>query len=352
MKRQIPLYVEEMADDAIDRLNNLKNDNTVSFAFMTDIHHCIDYAERAMYAISEIDKKHALAFSCMGGDYLCNNPSTPKASAVEQLKEMRASADELAHDVPTIILKGNHDENSFGDIKNVVPTGEIYDILLSYNNGITGTVQEPRTAYGYYDIPREKLRVIYIDPIDKRYETDADGAVTDMGQNGFTFGNRQLNWFAHDALNLPSADWSVVIFSHIMPISTPLMFDRPFGGEALWEILCAYKRGGKYSARAEKNGEEYDVSCDFSGRGGDVIAVITGHEHADRTWIADGIRVITAAAAASDNFDTEISDCGRVQYKTRGSGEESAFSVFVVDRKDRTIWQIRCGAGADYCVTY
>lgn len=39
-------------------------------------------------------------------------------------------------------------------------------------------------------------------------------------------------------------------------------------------------------------------------------------------------------------------DCGRVQYRTRGSGEESAFSVFVVDRKDRTIWQIRCGAGA------
>lgn len=352
MKRKIPLYVEEMVSGAVSRLNNLKNENTMSFAFTTDIHNCIDYAERAMYAISEINKEHPIAFSCMGGDYLCNNSSTPKAEALRQQRQMRASADELANDVPTMILKGNHDDNPFGKTENIISGDELYDVLLSYNGKFTGDAENPKAAYGYYDMPEQKLRAIYLDPIDKPYKTAADGTVTDDGENELSFGNRQINWFAHEALRLPSADWSVIVLSHIMPIATPLMSDRPFGGEAMWEILCAYKNGGKYSACAEKNGARYSVECDFSGRTGDVIAVITGHQHCDRMQMANGIRVITAAAAASDNFGTEMCDNGRIQYKTRGSGEESAFSVFVIDRKERKIWQIRCGAGDDYCVKY
>ena len=83
--------VDEMIEGAVSRLNNIKNDNTVSFAFFTDIHNCLDYTERAMYAAKKINKQFPLAFCCLGGDYLCNNSSTTKACAVAQHKEMRAS---------------------------------------------------------------------------------------------------------------------------------------------------------------------------------------------------------------------------------------------------------------------
>ena len=38
MSRTMPSYVEEMIDGAVSRLDNLKNEHTVSFAFMTDTH--------------------------------------------------------------------------------------------------------------------------------------------------------------------------------------------------------------------------------------------------------------------------------------------------------------------------
>ena len=325
MKRPIPAYVDEMIEGAVSRLNNIKNDNTVSFAFITDIHNCIDYTERAMYAAKKINKQFPLAFCCLGGDYLCNNSSTTKACAVAQHKEMRASLENLGNVPPTMIIKGNHDDNSFGDLKNVISDRELHGLLFEHNKIFIGDKEAPNAAYGYYDIPKEKLRAIYLDSMDITYETDENGIVTGMNPISLSFGNRQLNWFATEALKLPHKDWSVVILSHTMPIATPLMYDRPFGGEALWEILCAFKRGGSYKAKAEKNGAFYDIACDFSYQGaGDVIAFITGHEHADRTQKIDGIRVITAAAAASDNFGSGMCDNGRIQKKTRGSGEESA----------------------------
>ncbi len=349
MKRPIPQYVDEMIDGAVSRLENLRTPDTISFAFITDTHSCIDYTERALYAISKINEQHKIAFTCMGGDYLCNNSSTSRENAVAQHREFRDAVENLGQNPPTVIIKGNHDDNPFGEIKNIVPQNELYNLLFEHNAFLSGG--DPTEAYGYYDMPELKLRAIYLNSSDRRYETDSDGTVIDVETGGY--GNKQLNWFAHDALILPDNDWSVVIFAHIMPIATQIMLDRPFGGEALWNILLSFKNGGKYSAYEDRNGESYEVSCDFSKNGkGNVIAFVTGHEHVDRTCMADGIRIITVLSAASDNFCTGVSGNGRVQYKTRGSGEESAFSVFVIDRKTHVISQIRCGAGDDYSVSF
>ena len=352
MRKPIPQYVDEMVEGAVSRLNNLKNENTVSFAFVTDTHNCIDYTERALYAISKIDREHKIEFTCLGGDYLCNNSSTTRADAIKQHLETRKVVDELGQHPTAIVLRGNHDVNSFGKTENIIPTEEFYDVLLSSNERFYGGKGE-KVCYGYYDMADIKLRAVYLDTSDNVYETDENGTVIKEVTSGYRFGNRQLNWFANDALSLPGNDWSVVVFSHIMPIATPIMPDRPFGGNALWGILTAFKNGTAYRASEDRDGDFYEVSCDFSKNGkGNVIAVITGHQHTDLFYMADGIRVITAVSAASDNFETGICHNGRVQYKTRGSGEESAFSVFVADMDKRIISMIRCGAGDDYTVDF
>ena len=88
MSRTMPSYVEEMIDGAVSRLDNLKNEHTVSFAFMTDTHNCTTLTGRGLYALREIDRRAGVAFTCLGGDYLCNNARTSKEKALSQLREL------------------------------------------------------------------------------------------------------------------------------------------------------------------------------------------------------------------------------------------------------------------------
>lgn len=353
MRKPIPAYVDEMVEGAVSRLNNLKTEHTFAFAFMTDTHNCMDLTERSLYAVGKIHEEYPLLFNCLGGDYLCNNVNTTKQMAVDQHKELSAAIDELGQTLPTMVVKGNHDDNPFGPLEVCITRDELYDILMKHNSRFTGDPEEPKAMYGYYDMPQEKLRAIYLDAVDREYVTDETGIVVDRSE--MHFGNRQINWFAHEALKLPEKDWSVVVFAHMQAIPSRVTMGRMFGGNAIWNILSAFKHGESYASSEKKHGLEYSVECDFTEQGeGDVIAFICGHNHADRTAISEGIRMISCCATASDNFTFTVPgmEDKTIPRKTRGSGEESAFTVFVVNRETRRISVIRCGAGPDYHVEY
>ncbi len=349
--KNIPGYVDEMVEGAISRLDNLAFDDRVFFAFLTDTHNCVSYTERALYAIDEINKKHTIQFCCLGGDYLCNNKRTTKETAINQLLQTYEACNKSKIKVPTFIVKGNHDINSFADCENAVSDAEIYDNLLKYNSQNKGVNNLGKT-YGYFDVAEEKIRVIWLDSMD--FPLDAKERKRLIHTDGIpsAYGNEQINWFAHSALDLPEG-WSVVVFSHMLPVCSGVINERAFGGEAVWNILLAYKNGTKYSSKESKDILNYDVECDFTSKGkGDVIAYICGHNHADRTEMIDKIRVISTASASSDNFNVGRSSDGEYHRKTRGSGEESAFTIFAVKRDIRKIFGIRCGAGPDFVQEY
>lgn len=348
MKKTIPLYIEEMlttkASGAIDKClkfnEYIVNDTTCAFAFITDTHNCMDYTERAFYSIDRINEHYPLSFTCLGGDYLCNNVNTTKEEAATQLQELMDAIDDFKMKSSTMVVIGNHDTNSFG-FGESLNHKEIHDIIMNRNlNNFVMNKDDENSLYCYMDIPDTKIRAIFLDS-------------SDYGGKFFTFGNKQINWFANIALDVPDSQWGVVVFSHALPISSKLAEHRVFGGQAIWEILCAFKNGTAYSASETKGDMSYDVSCDFTHKGeGDVIAYFVGHNHADRKTMIDGIRAISTLGANGENMGGGLCDDGKFYPKVLGSALESAFSIFTINRTKRQINFIRCGAGKDMICDY
>lgn len=348
----IPLYVDEMAKSAVDRLRMLPSGNSVDFAFLTDVHNCTEYFDRALYAIGEINKKYKLEFVCMGGDYLCNNALTDKEEARRQHGEIADIIKKYQGGVPIITLKGNHDDNHMGGTDATLHPGEIHDLIMQHMESFCKTDGE-KSLYGYYDMPEKKIRIIYLDVFDPEYVKKGNG-LHYIGGKDTVIGNKQLRWLCETALILPEKDWSVAVFAHAFPVPTPFgKSERFFGGDALVEILSAFMEGEAYESSAKSGELYYDVDCDFTEQGkGRLIGYFCGHYHCDWKWTVSGINIIAHLGMASDNFRVGISDDGTKHMKTRGSGEESAFSIFRVYPDERTVYCIRCGAGPDYSLKY
>lgn len=345
----IPAYVDEMAEDAVKRLKNLQYGDTASFAFVTDIHNCSDYAQRALYAIEKINKEIPIGFTCLGGDYLCNNARTSKENAIFQHKELVDIISKYGQNPLAVVAVGNHDYNVFGSDENAVMPDELFDILMTHHSDVMYDKENPKGLYGYYDDKKAKLRMIFLNLMDMPGKNKA------VNHSAAAIGTAQLKWLVNCGLNLPDSEWGVVFFSHYEPIPHPFTgATRVFGGEALWGVICAFKNGTAFSASAKRGEMQYYVDCDFTKQGKrDVIGYFYGHHHCDLQWSEAGIPLISCLAAASDNFSGGMPLFENGMYpKTRGSGEESAFSVFTVNRNERRVYCIRCGAGPDYSVGY
>ncbi len=350
-----PLYVSEMAFSATERLRMLPAGNAVNFAFITDTHNCTAYTDRALYAVNEINKKFKIEFLCMGGDYLCNNPYTEREEALRQHRELAEVIKKYSDGVPVIVIKGNHDDNPFGEPENRLYPTEIYDILMKPQEKFCAQDSNiEKSMYGYFDVPGKKLRAVYLNVFDPEYKSEGGRVFYQTGRTDM-ISEAQLKWLSEKALMLPSKDWSAAVFLHTFPIPAPFpaASERFFGGDALTEILFAFKEGTAYSASAKRGELSYNISCDFTKQGkGSLIGCFCGHCHRDWLWKVSGIQIVTQLAAASDNFGTEVCGDGRKHLKTRGSGEESAFTVYRVYPEKREVYAIRCGAGPDFSYKY
>lgn len=355
MKNSYPQYVDEMILEAIPRIKNCKLDkNAFLFAFFADTHNCNTYVDRNLYAINKINESLSVNFICIGGDYLCNNLRTTHDEAKEQLQELSDVIKKYEDKIPLMLLKGNHDQNPFGKEENELKNYEIYDILMRHHKKhFVSDDKNKKAMYGYFDMPQNKLRAIYLDVFECKYTKSEEG-LSFHQKTSYAIGNDQLNWIANTALKLPKNDWKVVLFSHSSPIIPPFkLCEHIFGGDVLIEILKAFKQGASYFAKAKKDDMFYDVECDFNCQGKcEIIGYFCGHHHTDWTWNICDIPFVSVIQTASDNFSRHICKDGKQHLKTRGSGEESAFDIVTVNPSLRKVSCIRCGAGYDYSYTY
>ena len=350
----IPSYVDEMADGAIERLRMLEDGEAFNFAFINDPHFCISYVERALYAADKINKRFPIEFFCLGGDYLCNNDHTPRDEALRQHRELAEIIKEYKDRFPLIVLNGNHDDNPFAGPENRLHPDEIYDILMSHHSEkFVSDDKVEKAMYGYHDVPAKKLRAVYLNIFDPEYIKDGNKIFL-KSERSNVISARQLEWLCEKGLELPENDWTVAIFAHCLPVTSPCEPSlRFFGGDILIDILEAFKDGKAICEKVEKGGCAYDIKCDFTGRGsGNLAGYFCGHYHRDWNWKVSGIQVVSQIAACSDNFGLHLSGDGKTHPKTRGSGEESAFSVFRVYPGKREVYCIRCGAGPDFSYNY
>ena len=231
--------------------------------------------------------------------------------------------------VPNIRVVGNHDQcattGSGGAVSRLQNSGA-YQLIGRYNAG-TG---DGLSNYGYYDIERAKLRVIYLNTSDT-VSTSTQGTLLSVSQ-------AQKNWLCETliALNEKSdaAGWKILLMSH-----APLDMNSGIAAD----ILLPYTNGGTYG------------SYTFANHSAKIIGNCHGHTHCYNVgYMSDKIRRFTIpnanfydnnhyknnASYAAWNEDTTYP-------KTENSRTDTSFSLVTVDLDSLTCYVDNYGAGYD-----
>ncbi|MCD8356311.1 MAG: hypothetical protein LUE11_07050 [Clostridia bacterium] len=338
-------YVSTEAEDVIQRLKAIQNENTFCFALFTDFHYApvryfdayggsSDYDTVAQNIVDAINLVNgSVPLECVvtlgdnieGQNYGDNSTlaSTTAERATGSLAMTRSKADDLnailsGLQVPRISCKGNHDDGSisayYGESDHVyklayiMQDADYYQRFFKHNaNKSLVSLSDPASELAaYLDLPTSKVRMVFLNSIDLPYQADSNGNCPYIGgtysqylggQHTFGYQEKQLDWLANTALKLPSSKWQVLIFQHHPMLNvfskhanTDSAYQR-FNYDVLEGILHAFQHGTAYTHSSTTgkapNGAESalfgcTVSADFTEQGpGQIMAIWNGHIHRD-----------------------------------------------------------------------
>ena len=230
---------------------------------------------------------------------------------------------------PVIVLKGNHDDNSYHTMRDDKPPLDPAKIvsdklwreqIIEYVNNeeiadkFVYNTEVDNSAYFYYDVTKggKTTRVIALNASDLDLTCDENGVIANMpqsvyqwqtdGENEFHwaagysrygYSSRQIKWLADVALADFNGD--VIFLSHqgIDGHSQSRYQDTAVtNSEALRNIINAYQNKTAYNGTLDDVMADYDaetdtyvkratmpVSVDFSGKTGKALVFQYGHTH-------------------------------------------------------------------------
>ena len=321
-------------------MRNLQGGNTLSFAFMTDMHNGTNLNIRAanhhaIQSLQSIEKQIPLDYVVFGGDYLYNTSSTTVDECNEQIQDLMKYINEVI--TPKFMLRGNHDNNYFNASAQYTATTFYIntDKFFEKHNNTVMFADELEKSIGYVDINNLKVRLIFTN-------------MTDVDTTGFGITWAQMDWFGKTALNFSDKtdrkDWAVIVFSHSYFEASSITDGGLALAQQMHQMLLAFKSGTTYTYNAEH-------SYDYTSQGAmEVICAVVGHWHADRSAVVDGIQVIATMQTAGGG--DEPADGGTTYAKVWGTADETAYDIFTINRDTKTINTTRFGVGADRSWTY
>lgn len=286
-------FCQETISGAREKVLGYNNaDKFVNFAFITDVH-AAGKKELDRHASACLDDFVSLCnerwcdFAAFGGDMF----SAYEASQSEAFELMSVPMSWFNRiTIPVFMTKGNHDRNGKISQEETV-TNTQYHMLCERNFGGADVRINPEDPYGNYffaDYVREKVRVIVLNYFDECV----------MQNSGFH--DLQLDWLERSALGTLEDGWTVIMFSHSFKSA----------GERFWSIIDDVTASGRVS----------------------VAALIHGHHHKDLFEQKHGVNVIGVAAGF----------CSGAQV---GTPDQTCFSVFTVDTRNRILHETRIGRG-------
>ena len=301
---------------------NLANDeNSVKYAFITDIHYVggedvprtIATMKQIKNLVEYVNKTDSIDFVAIGGDTI--QGTQKKSTSLGYFQ--KAFTPFLNCNKPVVIVPGNHDDNSYAYntktfdgsylisdkewndkiidvyVNRETANGDVIDVTVKQDDAVENT------KYFYYDLENKKTRIICLDSIDyeQTYDengkltVDADGnvgltvrdeskAVTNymryyMATTYWGYGARQMEWLAEEALQAGD-DWDYIFISH-MGIDEDTNFntgaDITHYGKNLREIIAAYQFKTPYV------NEELGINVDFTNTNGEILSYQYGHTH-------------------------------------------------------------------------
>ena len=334
-----------------DEIEMAESDLTIPI--MTDIHWDSD---REPFAMFNYLANRGIADYCFClGDLLPKHYDT-KEEAISVLKWMYNSLNRLPMSSDMYILIGNHDTN-------VVKTGEESDRLSMVDNSELYSLSGARTKNGYYqarknygfiDIDRIKVRLIWLDCADV-YD-HATGERLSVNSE-VMIQQEQYDWFANVALMFTDKDnpqeWSVITATHAA--------FRDLAWSGLRQVVRAFITGGKL--------ENVETTCTISGANNKLVANVDYTSQGAMTYICNVCGHSHADVIQDLGLDTNVQEVkiacertGALYYDENGEQhlyerhpEDKTCNIIdtlILDKANRTVKFKRFGVGADRQITY
>lgn len=341
-------------------------EDAVNYIFITDLHfdnNNPEVTKQVELITNMANNDDSIDMVVVGGDITTGMFAT-KEEAIAATQTAIAPLQNCTK--PVIVLRGNHDDNTYGDaFDRQNPAGVIVSDLdwemeinrfvndeSVYSNFVHNSVL-PNSAYYYFDIEKngKTTRVIALNACDQDLSYDEDGNIASIpvsvrsweitdglltegrnvtygaGVSMYGYSSRQMKWLAEEALN--GFDGDIIVLSHMATDGhgqgnasvTPVK-----NSEALTKILNAYQTKGTYSGtlydeladvynletREYTAREGLRVAADFSDTDGKVLIYQYGHTHIEMMtyYAAANIWEINTATAnyvnAPKDYDAQL----------------------------------------------
>ncbi len=344
-------------------------DTAVNYIFITDIHYK-NYGTASMSKyehdgpmdrqleriVKFANENDAIDFIVVGGDTTTGQYGSAEgcmdatAAALEPLKNSTK---------PVFVLMGNHDDDSYGEIRtgtdeSLIPTYIVSDkywndrILDVYSPNVVHNSNYLESKYYYYDLTDKKTRVVCLDSTDCEAEFDENGVVTSLklldetktavaskyrtGYSYFGFSEKQLKWLVEEALTAEDG-WNYIFVSH-MGIDSGTNGTTPVFGSELRKIIAAYQNKTSYYF----TGEEVTIDVAFSDSGR-IMSYQHGHVHYEVLHYSEDIDLWQIASDSANLYQTNNTIIDRA-YMTNS---EAAFDIMSVT--ENTVHKLNVGAG-------
>ena len=372
----LQLFYGNEANRMYGQIERLINEHTKVIGFITDSHLDIaknqgganesigSYGHNAIYHTRNIVEVMGYGV----GDMIIHGGDAIDGRNIDKLHQeiVLTNKELLKSPIPTFWCKGNHDDGTMY-IDTLASKTDAYQYYLNdvkwsqlvtkkYHSkyGIKGDQNNSAATYGYYDFEDVKLRVIMLDVHNFRKEDMVDAGTNDVNIETTTFiiSQQQMDWFANEALQLPTGEeWKVIVFSHIAWYSpSDTNTSRVRNGYQIHGALRALNQHTSYSATNSGSTYGTSISVDFSGTNHKVVATICGHNHVDSTFVKDNIHYIYCGCSAPRIVMDENGDA-ILQREWYGESED-LWSAFVVDTNANQLHLVRFGAGKDFEQTF
>lgn len=200
-------------------------------------------------------------------------------------------------------------------------------------------------TYFYVDNKAQKTRFIILNSqYGGEYLTDGIGRAVNNRFAISSYGQDQLDWLATVALDMPEG-YGAVIATHVPPNETYTVDKVQLIG-----IINAYCNRTTYTGSYADGVDGWTnnvISVDFTDAKGEIIAMFAGHVHQDTvdttTLACPLITIISAGAPVNAGVEPD---------RTFFTDTETSFDVVTINRKTRTIYCTRIGAGEDRVIKY
>lgn len=325
----IPAWVNIEVSKAYGRFIEWKGDDeVVVFPVTTDLHSGGRDTYKHIAYVNHAGKTFPFDLTVDLGDIGLDVPATRDP---EVAKSFLARHGRLRHEFPGVALQvvGNHDHNRVAGNGKWITDKQIAEVcnLPNLKKGHKVVFAEDAT-YGYYDIPRAKVRIVFLNTSDH----------DDAGGGYYVMATKQLQWLA-DNLKFSEPGWTVVALTHYCV--------KDFGnwvgskssltnGDVLVKIYEDFVAG--------KAGELKGVKWDFTANEDCRFAVnLIGDSHFDASETTNGVNyVITQGYGGVSEKDFPAGRAVKTPFNYRTM---MLVDIVVVKPAKRELKLIRMGAG-------